>query len=405
MALLLLASCYDPMIPRASTATLDDSGSDGFVQVSAGKEHTCAVTAAGTAYCWGSNEFGQLGAASDTVKCMREDRPIECRRAPVAVATTLSFRLIRAGGAHTCALATDGRVYCWGDNLRGALGDPAVRTSAAPNPVVSSETFVDLSVGGNHSCALRGDGAAFCWGSNLDGQLGIATVGAGAAVPTQTQTSQRFVSLAAGERRTCARLGDGTPFCWGAIWVTRQNGVEVTRSQGLPLRLVGAPVFAAIAVGSHTTCGVTPDDRAFCWEANPTGSMGDGSRTGSTIPKLVNTSLRFVRISVGAFHSCAIGEDGFAYCWGSDASGQLGVSPASLDGRCGAPAAAGTSCAVTPIRVMGRRIYSEITAGQGDHTCALTLAGNIYCWGAGALGQRGDGRTTNEWSPTKTRSP
>jgi len=79
---------------------------------------------------------------------------------------------------------------------------------------------------------------------------------------------------------------------------------------------------------------------------------------------------------------------------------QLGVSPA-VTSRCGG--AAFIACSRVPIRVSGWRLFSAITAGQGDHACALTLSGNIYCWGAGGLGQRGDGRSTNEWSPARTR--
>ena len=238
--LAIVLACADPILPRGGIPTLDDRGADGFSTISAGKEHSCALTVDGTAFCWGSNEFGQLGTASDDAKCFREDRPIACRRAPRPVNTTLVFKRIAAGGSHTCGLGNDDRVYCWGDNLHGAIGDPNVRTAPTPTAVLTSERFVDVVAGGSHSCALRGDGAAFCWGENTDGQLGLAVVGNGTTVPTQAQTSQRFASLAAGQRRTCARVPDGTTYCWGATWVQRRNTTEVTRSQGSPSRVLGA---------------------------------------------------------------------------------------------------------------------------------------------------------------------
>jgi alpha-tubulin suppressor-like RCC1 family protein len=116
----------------------------------------------------------------------------------------------------------------------------------------------------------------------------------------------------------------------------------------------------------------------------------------------VATTRGFVAISSGAAQSCGIADDGFAYCWGSDNLGQLGISPSFVDARCGV---ALVPCSRVPKRVSGWRIFSQVSAGQGDHVCALSIGGNIYCWGAGSMGQRGDGRSTaGEWSPTKTRS-
>ncbi|HEU4996033.1 MAG TPA: hypothetical protein VFT29_14555 [Gemmatimonadaceae bacterium] len=386
-------------MPRTGVPTLDDPVPGNYIAVSAGREHTCALVTDGSAFCWGSNEFGQLGVAPDTTTCLREDRPIACKREPVAVGGGLKFLKIRAGGSHTCALGVDSRIYCWGDNLLGALGDPAVRASTTPVPILSADAFTDLAVGGSHSCGIRSDGAVFCWGANDDGQLGLSTVGSASATPLAIQSTQRFSSIAAGDRRTCARTADGVAFCWGATWVARQNGIEVTRPQGQPFR-IPAPSFKSLTVGTNTTCGIGLDDRAYCWEGNPAGGLGDGTLAGSTVPLGVSGEVRFIMLSAGAMQTCALADNGSAYCWGSNRVGQLGVSPA-LTSRCSG--ASFIACSRVPIRVSGRRVFSTITAGQGDHACALTLGGNIYCWGAGGLGQRGDGRATNEWSPAKTR--
>ncbi len=390
--------CEQPFIPRGGIPTLDDPVTDRFASVSAGLEHTCALTVDGEAWCWGSNEFGQLGTASDAAPCLRRDREIPCRRAPDRVSTAGKFVEISAGGRHTCATAESGVVYCWGDNLRGALGDPGVRQASAPIRVQSTEAFIDVVAGGNHSCAMRTDGAIFCWGANDDGQLGLATVGNGVTVPTQIQTTQRFASMAAGARRTCARTADGTTFCWGATWVSRQAGVEVTRPQGSPFRTLQAPAFLTLGVGSFTTCGIDVDQHAFCWEANPTGALGDGSTTGSNAPKQVMTAERFVAITAGELQTCAIADSGMAFCWGADDLGQLGVSPALLFARCSSPP---IPCSRVPTRVSGWRVFSQLSAGQGGHVCGITLSRSIYCWGQGSMGQRGDGRTSNEWSPTR----
>ena len=402
LIVLVATACEQPFMPRSGVATLDDAIPDNFVAVSAGKEHTCALSGDGSAYCWGSNEFGQLGIAADMTTCFREDRPIACQRRPVATGNGLRFRQISAGRAHTCGLAFDFHVYCWGDNLDGQLGDPSVRRSSDPVAALSNDLFTEVAAGGSHTCALRTDGVLFCWGANADGQLGLATVGSGSAIPVAAQTTQRFASVAAGNRRTCARVPDGTSYCAGATWSSRQNGVDVTRPVGSLFRVLQAPAFEALAVGTNTTCGIALDNAAYCWEANSAGTIGDGTTNGTTFPRPVSGGLRFASISVGSRHSCAIADTGLAYCWGADDLGQLSVSPGSLNSRCGYPSFA---CSATPIRVTGWRVFSQISAGQGDHACGLTLAGSIYCWGAGGLGQRGDGGTANQASPTRILAP
>lgn len=407
---LLAAGCVieQPVVPRAGVPTLDDPQTGIYVAVSAGLQHTCALTADGAAFCWGSNEFGQLGTAPDTLTCLRGDRRIPCRTRPAPVAGGLAFVKISAGGRHTCGLATTGVTYCWGDNLRGGLGDPTVRASGAPHRVVGTMTFTEVVAGGEHSCGLRTDGMAFCWGGNEMGQLGIASNGLGMAAPESVRTNIRFASLAAGALRTCGRTGDGAAFCWGSTWVSSLNGGDLTRSQTTPARVQTAPPFKSIAAGTATTCGIaapgTPTDEnaAHCWEANTAGGIGDGTIAGSLIPRAVSGGLRFVSVASGALHTCGIADSGFAYCWGAATAGQLGVSPALLMSRCGP---ARVSCVTSPVRVSGWRQFSQLSAGQGDHTCGLTTGGSVFCWGAGSMGQRGDGRRTAEWSPVATAAP
>lgn len=401
-ALAGLAACYDPVALRVGVATQDDGGSGDFVTVSAGLEHTCALTSDGRAWCWGSNEFGQLGIAQGSTTCARRDRNISCEVRPLAVATTVRFREISAGGDHTCAIGVDDRVYCWGDNLYGQLGDPSLRSSFAPVAVVSTALFMDVAAGGEYSCALRTDGVLLCWGANDIGQLGTATTGTGQSVPTTVQTQQRFASVSAGPRRTCARTADGSTYCWGAMWLERNQGVELVRSQAQPFRIAQIGSVQAVSVGMNTTCAIDRDGAPFCWEANPTGSIGDGTTLGSTSPQPVTTGVSFVGIASGRAHTCGIAVSGEAWCWGDASSGQLGVAPGYIETRCGTSA---IPCRRLPVRVTGWRVFARISAGQGDHTCGVTLVGNVYCWGAGSMGQRGDGSRSSQWSPVRAIPP
>jgi alpha-tubulin suppressor-like RCC1 family protein len=402
LAPFLVAGCLsDAVRPRSGVPTLDDVGNDGWTAVAAGREHTCALTSDGSAFCWGSNEFSQLGVADDGTTCARGDSNIPCSTVPVPVSGTIRFRRLSAGDAHNCGIATDDRVYCWGDNLRGALGDPSLRRAIAPAPIATTALFSDVAAGGAHSCGLRTDGVALCWGANDMGQIGNGSTISGFGAPSTVSNVLRFASIAAGRARTCGRLAAGTAYCWGSTWVNQASGADVTRAQNTPALVQTNVAFASLAVGRRTTCGVSVANEALCWEANSTGAMGDGTATGSVVPRLVVGGHRFVAVSAGDLQTCGLADTGFAHCWGGDASGELGVSPALLASRCGETR---TPCSASPIRVSGWRVFSVITAGQGNHACGLTLAGNIYCWGAGEMGQRGDGRTSRaEWSPVKTR--
>jgi alpha-tubulin suppressor-like RCC1 family protein len=218
-------------------------------------------------------------------------------------------------------------------------------------------------------------------------------------------TGLRFVSIAAAARRTCARVSDGATFCWGATWEHTVNGEDTMRSQSSPQRVqtAGATHFTSVAPGTNTTCGLTAENRAFCWEGSPAGGIGDGTVFGSQTPKAVTGALRFVVISSGGVHTCGVTDTSGVWCWGGDARGQLGISSALLSLRCGASRQA---CATRPVPVSGYRGYAQISAGQGDHSCGLTLGGNVFCWGAARMGQRGDGRSfTSDWVPVRTLAP
>ena len=137
-------------------------GGRTFAQISAGGGHTCAVTAAGAAWCWGANSHHELGAGL-------EDSTVT---APAPVSGGLTLRLVAAGGAHTCGLTTDSLAYCWGKNDVGQLGDSSTTERAAPVAVHGGMHFQSLSAGASHTCGITADLVVYCWGDETRGQLG-----------------------------------------------------------------------------------------------------------------------------------------------------------------------------------------------------------------------------------------
>lgn len=381
----LAAACNETSAPILRYPLLDEIGQSTWQSVSTGGDHTCALKSDGSAYCWGSNQYGQLGVAATDTVCRTTTLSFPCAATPVAVSTNLKFTAISAGQRHTCAITVDRDAYCWGANEQNQLA-----TSGNGGPALSRVTstlpWTQISAGATHSCAVRSDGAVLCWGQNDRGELGNDAV-SGSSVPIRVNIGAAAASVTAGVGRTCARTTAGIVYCWGAIWVVRQGGVDRTRSQPAPQLVPSAPAMALLSVGTASTCGADLDGLAYCWEANPRGSIGDGSVNGETVPVRVAGLDHFAQISAGLAQSCGVTVGGVGYCWGDDTYGQLGVPVSQLAERCDG----GSPCSTTPVAVLGRQVFTEISTGFGNHSCGVTTRGNLYCWGLGTVGQRGDG--------------
>jgi alpha-tubulin suppressor-like RCC1 family protein len=160
---------------RMGFSAQDSVAGDRFTSLSGGGLHTCGLTSGGLAYCWGYNRYGQLGIGEpDTLP----------HAAPVPVAGGRSFASLTAGAYHTCGVTSAGEAFCWGRNLHGRLGDSTATDAGAPRPVAGGHRFYGVSAGYNHTCGVTTAGAALCWGDNSSGALGSGTR-EGSAVPVR----------------------------------------------------------------------------------------------------------------------------------------------------------------------------------------------------------------------------
>ncbi|WP_428001138.1 fibronectin type III domain-containing protein [Acidovorax sp.] len=349
----------------------------GAAAISAGLHNTCALTTAGAVQCWGRNDFGQLGDGSTTDKTT-----------PQPVTGLASGEAsIAAGVYHTCALTTAGAVQCWGYNATGQLGDGSTTDKSTPQPVTGLASGVAaIAAGGNHTCALTTAGAVQCWGRNLDGQLGDGSTTAKTTPQSVTILASGLAAMAVGWAHTCALTTAGAVQCWGRN-VEGQLGDGSTTNKNTPQPVTGlASGVATIAAGYYHTCALTTAGAVQCWGNNNSGELGDGSTTRKSTPQPVTGLASGVAaIAAGRGHTCALTTAGAVQCWGYNGQGQLG------DGS-------GTNKS-TPQPVTGLASgVAAIAAGQ-QHTCALTTAGAVLCWGDNQYGELGDGSTTNKSTP------
>jgi alpha-tubulin suppressor-like RCC1 family protein len=158
------------------------SGDHRFVAISAGAAHTCAVDSDGILYCWGRNDRGQLGPVDGLPNCGFVFMP--CALVPAPPQVQVPFVQISAGGLHTCGLTAEGAAYCWGANRNGQLGNEGIFDETVPQRVAGGLRFVEIHAGQTHTCARTDDDEIYCWGDNFQTQLGNGRSGVRRTVPS-----------------------------------------------------------------------------------------------------------------------------------------------------------------------------------------------------------------------------
>jgi alpha-tubulin suppressor-like RCC1 family protein/serine/threonine protein kinase len=360
--------------PDVAVPTVRSTDDRGII--AAGGRHSCSLSAS-KVFCWGANDRGQLG-----------DGESESRDVPGGIALDLEFAQISAGNAHSCGVTRSGDAYCWGSDERGQLGDATTTSRNAPVRVAGNLAFQLVRTGTSHTCGLTVGGEVACWGANDNGQLGDGTTTSHYS-PVTIKTPVRFIGLTTGWNHSCAISFDGTAYCWGDN-SAGQLGDGTRSSEKSPTVVNGGLHFTSIAAGRGHTCAVADNGDAYCWGKNTYGQLGTGNESDQLIPARVETSAKFVSVSLGAVHSCARTRAGQIWCWGQNVYGQLG------DGS--------TTNHNTPTRVTGGTSFTSVSA-TGAHTCATSSDGDSYCWGYNTEGQLGDGTRNSHSRPMRVTLP
>ncbi len=414
MGSLKAASFYSCAVwALGSVSTLHAFPHTGIVQLSAGRDNTCAVMADHHVSCWGDS-----GVASGL--------------SPLPVPSITSAVAVTSGYNFACALLVDATVSCWGSNAHGQLGDGTTTYRPIAPVQVRFRRISDgllthvtaISAGGAHVCALREDAAEsnnyapWCWGSNSHGQIGNWSIAAGndtlnpvdVAIHETTGVLTQLTnvsSISAGLEHTCAIFGhgDNSMACWGEKSYGRLgdgDGVTATSTPiNTPIGVMApdgsnlrASALGLISTGDLHTCAVLPEAGAVessiaCWGDNFSGELGNsymfGDATSVPVPVVYSDGSKLTYVSsltAGDGFSCALlKSDSSIACWGSDDLGQLGNNFEKAGYSVSPIAVASAGSAITG--------FNQVAAGS-NHVCGL-LGTRVLCWGANNYGQLGIG--------------
>ena len=355
-----------------NTLQLSASVSLAPVPVSAGGYHTLASTSTGKLIAWGWNFYGQLGDNTTT----EEDAPLQ-------IGTGTFWDAVSAGNYYSAARRSDGTLWAWGDNYYGQLGDGSTTDRHVPTQIGTDAHWAAVSVGDAQSLAVKSDGTLWAWGWNHYGQLGDGST-TDRHAPAQIGTDTHWVAVGAGSDYSLALKSDGTLWAWG-----RNNygqlGDNTTTDKQVPAQIGTDADWAGVSAGYGHSLALKTDGSLWAWGDNTYGELGDNTTTSCLIPTQVDAGTQWLGVSsASGYHSLAIRSDGTLWAWGYNNLGEVGDNTA-IDRHVPTQIDAGTGWAA----VSGGSFYS----------IALENDGSIWAWGSNNRGQLGDGTTTNSLIP------
>ncbi len=300
-------------------------------RIAMGLNHTCFVAADTNVKCFGLNNNGQLGSG---------DNELFMTSAPLTVPNTLGAIAVEAGNYSACALINDGSVRCWGRDT-----DRVTTVSGLP----ANDPVTNMSMAEYGTNFVTASGKVYQLGQ------GTATLVTAGAVP---DTALLFTD---GQYVRCSITKLGALGCFNYYEIPSVEyakfGKVISFSSGLT-----EPFIA-----SETACAVTDVGAVKCAGPNAYGQNGNGTRVSTTTPTLVSQLVNVKLVSAGRRHVCALLQNGTVSCWGSNYFGQLGnTNPQD---------------SLTPVTVPGLSNITSLRAGPYS-TCAMDNANNIKCWGS-----------------------
>jgi alpha-tubulin suppressor-like RCC1 family protein len=374
----------------AEAAPQPELGTADWRMVSAGGRHTCGIRTTGRLYCWGLDNLGQLGNGGSNAN---EDTPTE-----VAGGFTDWTTVTATSGGYACGRRATGRLYCWGGDTSGQLGDGGTNTEQdVPTEVAGGFTnWTAVAAGDSTTCGRRATGRLYCWGNDFYGQLGNGGANAEQTTPVLVSGGATdWTAVTVGGSHACGRRASGKIYCWGRDLYGQLGNGGANTDRGTPGLVAGAATnWTSVTAGGDHTCGRRANSRLYCWGRDLYGQLGNGgANTDRGTPGLVaGAAADWTAVDTGADHTCGRRANARLYCWGHDFYSQLGNGGADADR------------AVPTQIVIGAANWSAVDAGD-RHTCGRRNTRRLYCWGSDDDSQLGDGGSdTDQAAPVQVEA-
>ncbi|MCW1921278.1 choice-of-anchor D domain-containing protein [Luteolibacter arcticus] len=349
--------------------------SAGWVAVSSGDNYHLALKEDGTLWAMGSNDSGQLGDGTTTMKPNL-----------VQVGSDDDWAKISTGYNHSLGIKEDGSLWAWGANDDGKLGDGTETFRASPVRIGDDTDWSSVSGAFNDTFATKADGTLWAWGLNEYGTHGDGTREA-RLVPTRVGDRSDWTAVDGNYYHTVGLTADGALWFWGQYedegvihppdWSRHETLSPVTGGSYFPVKSAASGVFHTLIVGRDGTLRATGK--------NGEGQLGDGTTHDRSEPVAIGSGGGWSRVNTGYWAgSFGVKDDGTLWEWGNFFNGDHHI---------------------TPDQIGTESDWSVIAANWGNGTIALKTDGTLWRWPDGGdelqpLGEDADWAavaTTNGW--------
>ncbi|AHZ86554.1 hypothetical protein Bb109J_c1219 [Bdellovibrio bacteriovorus] len=389
---LLLSSCSLDITISKMELTSISSSSPSYKLSSGPGYHLCLIDPHSELWCLGSNSQFELGLGESTTQPGQPT--VDRTYTPVKVDTNEKYQSVSVAEAGTCAITTTNQLKCWGSNNGGRLGfgsdganNPVAYLIPAPTIVDADEKYIDISLGNTHACAITTQNKLKCWGQNYSSQLGLGGDDvngpsiAAAFLPTAVDGIEKYKSVSVGSDYTCAITLAGQLKCWGAngngqlgLGGDLGNGPSSVVSY-VPTVVNSGKKYSTVAASNgsmRSTCAVDELGTLECFGDNFGGKLGVGHSDTIYVPTSVLGSNKYKTVSVGNLHTCATTTSNLVQCWGYSYNGNLGISE-NIDDSVGIQYE-------SPMNLLGGESYDSVSVGTYS-SWGITSSGELRFWG------------------------
>ena len=351
--------------------------------VSASYTHTMAVTSSGDVYSSGANGNGQVGNGTNTKQLTLTKISLPEKIQQIS-ASGGSF------GAHSAGVSNAGKIYIWGSNGSGQIGDGATAKKATPTIVEELPNHKKIQAARGSTLLLSDLGDVYVWGSSGSwGQLGLGSI-TNVLYPTKIPELSNIKDIDANSEHALALTNNGEVFAWGYN-ANGQIGDGTTTVKSTPYKISELSNIASIATVSYRSAAVSDDGKLYIWGDNANNQISAGTTTNHKVPYLIEalSDMHVKKVILGASYTIVQTIDDELYAWGNNSGGQLGIGT--------------TTSSDIPVKINFNKSIKQIE-GDRSHTMILTEDGEVYAWGYNSNGELGDGTTNNVTSPKKISS-